>query len=97
MFAKLLKIFATRCNIKTNIRSETPRLEGYEMSNEEYKEYIIEMIQKINNLEQSGQVRINDIEWMARTSSDEVTIPEHAIVTIEDVQENGQVSPFFIM
>ena len=44
------------------------------------------VIQKINNLEQSGQVRINDIEWMARTSSDEVTIPEHAIVTIEDVQ-----------
>ena len=51
MFAKLLKIFTTRCNIKTNIRSETPRLEGYEMSNEEYKEYIIEMIQKINNPE----------------------------------------------
>ena len=51
MFAKLLKICATRCNIKTNIRSETPRLEGYEMSNEEYKEYIIEMIQKINNPE----------------------------------------------
>ena len=33
------------------------------------------VIQKINNLEQTGQVRINDIEWMARTSSDEVTIP----------------------
>ena len=44
------------------------------------------VIQKINNLEKTGQVRINDIEWMARTSSDEVTIPEHAIVTIEDVQ-----------
>lgn len=44
------------------------------------------VIQKINNLEQTGQVQINDIEWMARTSSDEVTIPEHAIVTIEDVQ-----------
>ena len=44
------------------------------------------VIQKINNLEQTGQVRINDIEWIARTSSDEVTIPEHAIVTIEDVQ-----------
>ena len=44
------------------------------------------VIQKINNLEQTGQVRINDIEWMARTCSDEVTIPEHAIVTIEDVQ-----------
>ena len=28
MFAKLLKICATRCNIKANIRSETPRLEG---------------------------------------------------------------------
>ena len=27
------------------------------------------VIQKINNLEQTGQVRINDIEWMARTSS----------------------------
>ena len=44
------------------------------------------VIQKINNLEQSGQVRINDIEWMARTSSDEVTIPEHAIVTIDALQ-----------
>ena len=44
------------------------------------------VIQKINNLEQTGQVRINDIEWMARTSSVDVTIPEHAIVTIEDVQ-----------
>ena len=44
------------------------------------------VIQKINNLEQTGQVRINDIEWMARTSSDEVTITEHAIVTIDVVQ-----------
>ena len=43
-------------------------------------------VRYMNNQEQSGQVRINDIEWMARTSSDEVTIPEHAIVTIEDVQ-----------
>lgn len=51
MFVKLLKIFVSRCNIKTNIRSETPRLEGYKMSNEEYKKYIIEMIQKINNPE----------------------------------------------
>ena len=41
------------------------------------------VIQKINNLEQTGQVRINDIEWMARTSSDEVTIPEQTVVTIE--------------
>ena len=36
MFAKLLKIFATRCNIKTNIRSETPRLEGLHMSQDEH-------------------------------------------------------------
>ena len=34
----------------------------------------------------TGQVRINDIEWMARTSSDEVTIPEQTVVTIEAVQ-----------
>ena len=33
------------------------------------------VIQKINNLAQTGQVRINDIEWMARTSDDSVTIP----------------------
>ena len=44
------------------------------------------VIQKINNLEQTGQVRINDIEWMARTSSDEVTIPEQTVVTIEAAQ-----------
>ena len=44
------------------------------------------VIQTINNLEQTGQVRINDIEWMARTSSDGVTIPEQAIVTIAAVQ-----------
>ena len=43
------------------------------------------VIQKINNLEQTGQVRINDIEWMARTSSDEITIPEQTVVTIEAV------------
>ena len=27
MFVKLLKICVTRCNIKANIRSETPRLD----------------------------------------------------------------------
>lgn len=44
------------------------------------------VIQKINNLEQTGQVRINDIEWMARSLSDDMHIPENAIVVIEDVQ-----------
>lgn len=44
------------------------------------------VIQKISNLEQSGQVRINDVEWMARCASDGTIIQEHAIVVIEDVQ-----------
>lgn len=44
------------------------------------------VIQRINNFEQTGQVRINDIEWMARTASDEITISENAIVMIEEVQ-----------
>lgn len=44
------------------------------------------VIQKINNLAQTGQVRINDIEWMARTESDEETIPEKSVVEIEAVQ-----------
>ena len=44
------------------------------------------VIQPINNLAQTVQVRINDIEWMARTSSDGVTIPEQTVVTLEAVQ-----------
>ena len=38
------------------------------------------VIQKIDNLSQMGQVRINDIEWMARTES------EKSVVEIEAVQ-----------
>lgn len=44
------------------------------------------VIQKIDNLSQMGQVRINDIEWMARSESDEETIPEKSVVEIEAVQ-----------
>lgn len=44
------------------------------------------VIQKIDNLSQTGQVRINDIEWMARTESDEETIPEESVVEIEAVR-----------
>ena len=44
------------------------------------------VIQEINNLAQTGQVRINDIEWMARTVSDEELIPAHTIVEIEAVR-----------
>ena len=43
------------------------------------------VIQQINNLAQTGQVRINDIEWMARTSDDSVIIPEGTVVVIEAV------------
>ena len=43
------------------------------------------VIQKINNLAQTGQVRINDIEWMALTSDDSVTIPVDTVVTIKAV------------
>jgi membrane protein implicated in regulation of membrane protease activity len=40
---------------------------------------------EINNLAQTGQVRINDIEWTARSSSEKVIIPEKTIVEIEAV------------
>ena len=43
------------------------------------------VIQKIDNLAQTGQVRINDIEWMARTSDDSITIPEGTVVVIKEV------------
>ena len=43
------------------------------------------VIQKIDNLAQTGQVRINDIEWLARTPDDNVTIPEGTVVLIKEV------------
>ena len=43
------------------------------------------VIQKIDNLAQTGQVRINDIEWMARTSDDSMTIPDGTVVVIKEV------------
>lgn len=44
------------------------------------------VIQEIDNLGQTGQVRINDIEWMARAFSDDIRIPKGAVVVIEKVQ-----------
>ena len=44
------------------------------------------VIQKIDNLAQTGQVRINDIEWLARTSDDKEIIPEKTVVTITEVR-----------
>jgi membrane protein implicated in regulation of membrane protease activity len=41
---------------------------------------------EINNLAQTGQVRINDIEWTARSSKDDILIPEKTIVEIEAVK-----------
>ncbi len=41
--------------------------------------------QEIDNLAQTGQVRINDIEWMARTDADGKRIPEKAVVEIVEV------------
>ena len=41
--------------------------------------------QQIHNLTQTGQVKINDIEWMARTYNDDI-IPENAIVVIKEVK-----------
>ena len=39
------------------------------------------MIQEIANLAQTGQVRINDIEWTARSADDE-KIGEGTVVTV---------------
>lgn len=44
------------------------------------------VIEKIDNLAQTGYVRIRDIEWTARTSDDSVKIPENAVVEIEEIQ-----------
>lgn len=40
---------------------------------------------KIDNLAQTGQVKINDVEWMARAASDNCVIPAGTIVKIDQV------------
>ncbi len=44
------------------------------------------VLQEIDNLAQTGQVRINDVEWLARTAVDGEKIPEKTIVIIQEVQ-----------
>jgi len=44
------------------------------------------VIQKVDNLSQTGQVRVGDVEWMTRTRSDDVQIPEKAVAVIKEVQ-----------
>ncbi|HJB28050.1 MAG TPA: NfeD family protein [Candidatus Blautia faecavium] len=41
--------------------------------------------QKIDNLAQTGQVKINDVEWLARSFSDEEKIPENTVVVIREI------------
>ena len=44
------------------------------------------VIQEIDNLAQTGQVRINDIEWTARSVDDEAKIEKDTIVEIRESQ-----------
>ena len=45
-----------------------------------------DVIQDIDNLAQTGQVRINDIEWTARTADDSQKIGKGAVVLIEEIR-----------
>ena len=71
----LVLLFFTRPAALKLMRKDTEKTNG--------KKAVV--IQKINNLAQTGQVRINDIEWMARTSDDSVTIPVDTVVIIKAV------------
>ena len=42
--------------------------------------------EEIDNLAQTGRLRINDIEWTARAEKDKVVIPSGAIVEITEVR-----------
>ena len=42
--------------------------------------------EEINNLAQTGKVKINDVDWLARSTTDKTTIPEGAVVEITEVQ-----------
>ena len=44
------------------------------------------VIQDIDNLAQTGQVRINDSEWTARTADDSQKIGKGAVVLIEEIR-----------
>ena len=44
------------------------------------------VLQEVNDLAQTGLVRINDIEWMARAEQENLTIPKDAVVIVRKVQ-----------
>ena len=41
--------------------------------------------EEISNLSQTGQVRINDIDWLARAKDNDCMIPKDAVVKILEV------------
>lgn len=44
------------------------------------------VIKDIDNLAQTGQVRINDVEWTARTADDSQKVPAGAVVEIKEIR-----------
>lgn len=42
--------------------------------------------ESVNNLSQTGRVKINDVDWMARTKEDNETIPEGTVVVITKIE-----------
>ena len=42
--------------------------------------------EKIDNLAQTGKVRINDVDWLARSTGDSIIIQEGSVVEIAEVQ-----------
>ena len=44
------------------------------------------VIQDIDNLAQTGKVRINDIEWTARTAEDGLSISKDTVVKIKEIR-----------
>lgn len=43
-------------------------------------------ISEINNIASTGQVKVNDIEWTARSTDDSIVIPKDTLVEIESIQ-----------
>ena len=41
---------------------------------------------RVSNLEGTGQVKINDVDWSARTAEDDLVIPEKTVVVIDEVK-----------
>lgn len=44
------------------------------------------VVSEINNLEQCGTVKVNGVEWSARSTSDDVIVEEGSIVEIKKIE-----------